>query len=259
MARPILSFRTEVRQASILQWNARGLRSRISSFRQYVFTNRIPIIVICEPNVLTPIKLSGYEPFLSSTCEERSKIVVYIRTDFTYAHHAVQPHDDNQYVCLRVKKKHVSFTLIGVYLSPSGRFECDRLRDILLHTSGPWIITGDFNAHHLLWGSSAINSRGRNLVTFANDHDLCVMNDGSPTYLRGLKYSSCLDLTLVSRCFSSQVQWFSDIETHGSDHIPTYLKIRGLNNSSSSNAVQRIDWTKFKPTYEKCMQRRLGP
>lgn len=258
MARPILSFRNEVRQASILQWNARGLRSRISSFRPYVFTNRIPVIVICEPNIEKPLKLSGYEAFVSSTCVERSKVVVYIRTDFTYVHHAVQPHDDNQYVCLRVRKEKVSFTLIGVYISPAGRFEQDRLRDILSATSGPWVITGDFNAHHLLWGSSTINAKGRNLVSFASKHDLCFINDGSPTYLRGLTYSSCLDLTLVSRSFRSQVQWFSDIETHGSDHIPTYVRIRGLTNSSSRNKIRRIDWQKFQRLMENACREDFG-
>lgn len=97
MAHPVLSFRTEVRSATIFQWNARGLKSRISDLRQFVLKNRFPILVICEPNVSKPYRLSGYEAFASSTCEERSNVLIYIRTDLNYVSYAVQPHECNQY------------------------------------------------------------------------------------------------------------------------------------------------------------------
>ena len=224
----------------------------MSDFRQFVFTNRFPIIVICEPNLSASVRLSGYECFMSSTHGECSKVVVFMRRDLTYIHHPVPPDEENQYVCLTVKKNKVTFTILGVYLSPSSRLDCERLRGILTSTPHPWVITGDFNAHHFLWGSSKVNSRGRKLVSFASEHELCVSNDGSPTYLRGSAYSSCLDLTLVSRSFTRKVHWFSDLETRGSDHIPTYLTIEGLTSSKSSRALQCTDWPKFKMIMEGC-------
>lgn len=130
MALSLPSFRDEVRSATVLQWNARGLKSRISCFRQYVFRNRFPILVICEPNLSKAIKLSGYEAFTSSTCGEPSKVIIYIRTDLTYIPRLVQPHNKNQYVCLRVANKKVAFTLIGAYIPQSGMFDGERLHDI---------------------------------------------------------------------------------------------------------------------------------
>lgn len=160
------------------------------------------------------------------------------------------PDTENQYVCLTVKKSKVTFTILGAYLSPSSRLNCERLREILTTTPQPWVITGDFNAHHYLWGSSKINSRGRRLVSIASEQELCLLNDGSPTYLRGTAYSSCLDLSFVSRSFNRRVKWFADLETRGSDHIPTYLTIEGLTSSKCSGAVQSIDWPKFKSILE---------
>lgn len=246
------SFQEEVKNASVFQWNARGLKSRMADFRQFVFTHQFPIIVICEPNLSAPIRLSGYECFMSSTHGECSKIVVFIRRDLTYVHHPVPPDEVNQYVCLTVKKKKLTFTILGAYLSPTSRLDCERLQGILTSTPQPWVIIGDFNAHHYLWGSSKVNSRGRTLVSFASERELCLSNDGSPTYLRGSVYSSCLDLTFVSRSFSRRVHWFSDLETRGSDHIPTYLKIEGLTSSRSPRAVQCTDWPKYKIIMEDC-------
>lgn len=250
MAHQPLFFRNEVRNAAIFQWNARGLRSRISDFRRYVYVNMFPIIVICEPNLTNSIRLSGYESFPSSTVDENSKVLVFIRRDLTYIHHPVPANDENQYVCLTVKKKNFTFTVVGAYLSPSSRFDHKRLRDILSSSSGPWVVIGDFNAHHTLWGSSKINARGRALVSFASSKELWLLNDGSPTFLRGATYSSCLDLAFVSRSLIRRVRWFADIETHGSDHIPTYIAIKGLAPTKIRDTIQRVDWTKFQSIME---------
>lgn len=220
--------------------------SRISDLRQFVFMKSIPILVICEPNISKPIRISGYELFLSATLGEPSKVAVFIRRELSYVHHFVQPYRGNEYVCLTIRKRQLTFTLVGVYLHPTSRFQRKRLDDILSTTTGPWVITGDFNAHHMLWGSPNTNRRGRSLVAFASDHGLCLLNDGSPTYLRGTNYGSCLDLTFVSRCLSARAQWFPDIETRGSDHIPTYLKINGLRSSFDPNVIRVTDWSKFQ-------------
>ena len=84
-------------------------------FRQCVHSTRFPIIVICEPKLTNPIRLSGYESVMSSTSNESSKVVVFIRRELTYVVQHVPPHDENQYVCLTVKKKKVAFTLVSTY------------------------------------------------------------------------------------------------------------------------------------------------
>lgn len=177
-----------------------------------------------------------------------------IRRDLTYILRSVPPDNDNQYICLTVKKRGLTVTVVGAYLSPSSRFDHRRLGHILSSTPGPWVIIGDFNAHHTLWGSPKISAKGRSLITFASDNELCLLNDGSPTFLRGPGYSSCLDLAFVSRGLVRCAGWFADIETHGSDHIPTYVKIRGLSPCKVRETIQRVDWTKFESLMEERCQ-----
>ena len=99
-----------------------------------------------------------------------------------------------------------------------------------------------------IWGSTRANPRGRRLAELADRYNLSTLNDGTPTYLYGTEGSSCLDLTLVSRALTSQVTWFADIETHGSDHLPTYTTIMGFNNVRKTHFVKRTNWHRFEET-----------
>lgn len=129
--------------------------------------------------------------FRSLTCNYCSKVIIYVRCELTYVEHAVTPDDNNQYVCLTVKRRNLILSLIGVCISTPNRFDTARLGSILSETPGPWIITAYFNAHHSLWGIQKMDRRGRRLVfLFPSDRELHCANDGSPTFLLGLKYNS---------------------------------------------------------------------
>lgn len=110
----------------------------------------------------------------------------------------------------------------------------------------PYILTGDFNAQHPIWGSTRTNLRGRHLAELADDYHLSTINGGTPTYFYGTEGSSCLDLTFVSAALTSQTTWFADIETRGSDHVPTYTTINGFTNVRKTNFLQRTNWHMFE-------------
>lgn len=149
---PLQPFSEAVQEASIFLWNTRSLRPYMSDTR--------PIIVICESRLPSAMRLVIWlcEAFRSVTCNYCST-VTYVRCELTYVEHAVTPDDNNQYVCLTVKRRNLIFSLIGVCISTSSRFDTARLSAILSETPGPWIITADqrFNAdfdapalHHAL-------------------------------------------------------------------------------------------------------------
>lgn len=238
-----------IRHSVIFQWNARGLQGRLGDFRQRVFKYRFPIIVICEPNLDSPFRLSGYEQFLSDTKGSLSKVLLCIRRDLTYTHHQVPVHNSNEYVSVSVKHKRRTFTVVGGYVPPRGRFDSLHLETIIDGSPGPHIITGDFNAHHHLWGSNRVDCRGRRLADFIHNRDFVTLNDGSPTFIRGVTYSSCLDLALVPRRFSPSVTWCADIETHGSDHIPTYVQLKWFDTLARA-PIRCTDWVAFRSIME---------
>uniref|UniRef100_L7M0K7 Putative tick transposon n=1 Tax=Rhipicephalus pulchellus TaxID=72859 RepID=L7M0K7_RHIPC len=206
----------------------------------------------------SPFRLSGYEQFTSQTSGNPSKVLLFVRCDLTYSHNQIPMHSSNENVSITLKLKRRTISVIGGYISPSGRFDAGYLKLVIDSSQGPHIIVGDFNAHHHLWGSSVISTRGRQLLDFTSNNGLHILNDGSPTYFRGTTYSSCLDLAISSRCLSSSAAWCADIETYGSDHLPTYVQLRWYTGVAS---IQRrfTDWEAFQDELEKSCSSMVSP
>ena len=49
---------------------------------------------------------------------------------------------------------------------------------------GQILITGDFNGHSYLWGSRDVDTRGEVIERVTDKHNLCILNDGTHTYLK---------------------------------------------------------------------------
>ena len=57
------------------------------------------------------------------------------------------------------------------------------------------LLCGDFNAHHSLWdGNSPVDSIGKKMAKFFNDHVITVANDGLPTYTK-YRVRTAVDVT----------------------------------------------------------------
>lgn len=173
-----------------------------------------------------------------------------VRTGLAYICNAVPDHTDNEYISVTVKEGSCTFTVIAAYLDPKKVLDEQLLENILQTSPPPFVLTDAFNAHHPVWGSSYINGRGRSLVRLSNFHNLCLLNDGSSTYLRNARCSTCLDLTFVSRSLFTKANWFVDGDTRGSDHILTYTSISTFHNRLRRGSVHSTNLTSFRDSME---------
>ncbi|KAH6946826.1 hypothetical protein HPB50_015408 [Hyalomma asiaticum] len=240
---------TNVRnKATIFQWNACSLRCRLSDFRQSVRNHRFPVITISESRVRTGIRLSGYTITYSSTGGDTSRVLLAIRNDLIFNIHAIPPDASNEYTLATVKWNSLTFTVIAAYIPPGVNFDVNKLQAILDTTPEPHVLTGDFNAHHPAWGGTRAIKRGRCLLDLAHKNDLVVLNNGQPTFFKGNR-SSALDISLVSSSFASMATWFPDVESYGSDHIPTYIALVPMQNSKA-RTLRCTDWEIYRATLE---------
>ena len=83
----------------------------------------------------------------------------------------------------------------------------------------PFIIGCDANAHHTVWGSTDINSRGECLLDFLSTNNIDICNTGdTPTFVNSIR-QEVLDLTLCSPIVSEKIKdWHVSDETSLSDH-----------------------------------------
>lgn len=187
-------------QATVIQWNARGLRSRLSDLRQLVTKHRFPVIAISESRLTVDVRISGYALYRSQTGTEQSRVLLAVRSDLTCVLHNVPPDVSNEYVAATVKHRSVAFSVVAGYIPPHARFDAKRLEALLDSTPPPHVLTGDFNAHHPAWGGTKTSVRGRRLLNVASQAGLVVLNTGCPTFYCGQR-SSALDVTMVSAPF----------------------------------------------------------
>ena len=110
----------------------------------------------------------------------------------------------------------------------------------------PTVIGTNANAHHTVWGSSNVNTRGMDLLMYCASANLHICNVGNKPTFRTRK-KEVLDLTLINRnaenCISD---WHvSDVPSF-SDHM--YIRFRvqsGTKRTKMIRNVRRTCWNKY--------------
>ena len=111
----------------------------------------------------------------------------------------------------------------------------------------PFILMGDFNYHHTLWGCIDTNDKGRIIEDFITDHDLVLLNDKSSTHLHPATGSySSVDLSICSPGIFPELTWKVCDYLYGSDHFPIQVSEVG---PSVQQYPQR--WKPHKANWEK--------
>ena len=102
-----------------------------------------------------------------------------------------------------------TITVCSVYLPPSSPIDMKKLDHLINQLPKPFILMGDFNSHHTLWGCTDINDKGRTIEGFINEHDLVLLNDKTSTYLHPAtgSYSSPPSRTGVEFAGCRPAEW----------------------------------------------------
>lgn len=111
----------------------------------------------------------------------------------------------------------------------------------------PLILGGDANAHHTIWGSTDINTRGEDLLGFIASNNLEIMNKGTePTFVNKI-IKQVLDITLVSQEIQTRVHnWHVSPEITLSDHREiNFILDYNTEPDSLFRNPRKTDWTGF--------------
>ncbi|XP_054015994.1 uncharacterized protein LOC128896661 [Hylaeus anthracinus] len=112
------------------------------------------------------------------------------------------------------------------------------------------VIGCDANSHHIIWGSSNINNRRRDLLEYISSTDLEILNKGfKPTFATSSR-KEVIDLTLGTRVVAQWIrEWRVDDDNTLSDHRrisfklaiePTPIRVAVYGNPRAT------DWSSFK-------------
>uniref|UniRef100_A0ABD2WJ56 Endonuclease/exonuclease/phosphatase domain-containing protein n=1 Tax=Trichogramma kaykai TaxID=54128 RepID=A0ABD2WJ56_9HYME len=220
---------------SILQWNSRGIRSKVEAVNLF---NQYEIIVISETFLKDEdiYQIKGYNivRFDRNSNRERGGMAILLKSYLKY--HTLYL-DVNlvqiEIGVINIETSQGPISLITYYRSPTyvagntlAEWEKEwRYIVNFTKTFDKFILLGDFNAHHPWWGNSYSCSYG-NIIhdSLVFEDNFVLLNDGSPTHFtitNGNYVPSSIDLTFVSaNLYFDLCNWKVLDDSWGSDHFP---------------------------------------
>ena len=178
-------------------------------------------------------------------------------------HKSVRIDSHLQAVAVQVTLGDAPFIILSVYIPGNNHLTIRDLSHLIKNIRGQVLITGDFNGHNPLRGSLDVDTWGEVIERLTDKHNLCILNDGSHTYLKPQaqyvnKPTSAIDLAISTPGLALRSVWEVLPDTHGSDHYPLLTSIlpsvaETLPNCDPSHWVfSRADWEQF---HDLCLER----
>ena len=242
---------------TILQWNARGLRSNKDQLKNFILKACIPPDVICVEetflkNLNQSPNLDGYN-IIRKDCvsNERGGLAIYIKVglNFNVLDVAEIPNIEIQGVEINTLNGHLK--IFNSYITPSYKFKKEDIQEIFPHKRS--ILVGDFNAHSKLWGCSETNNRGKIIEEILIENNLIVLNTGQSTHITS-NQSNChsvIDLSISSQDVALNARHNVTNSNMGSDHYATITTVNEevkIEYSLSMHLwkLKKADWKNYK-------------
>ena len=145
------------------------------------------------------------------------------------------------------------YTVCSIYLPPNDPVSYDEIINLVNQLPKPFLLLGDFNSRHPMWGDIVANSKGNLISSIIENEDISFLNTGEATHFhQPTGTTSCIDLSLTSSDCVLDFNWSVLGDWHTSDHSPIII------NCNNGPPVQRApqwrlekaDWSKYRDLSE---------
>ena len=127
-------------------------------------------------------------------------------------------------------------TFCSIYFPPSDHVAKTDVINLIEQLPSPFVLWGDFNGYSPVWGNEYYNSREQMLEDLFSEMDLCILNDGSSTYIHPATGStSALHLSICGPSLVLDYEWNIHEDLCGSDHFPVILTSNAVEEEAAPN------------------------
>lgn len=235
----------------IIQWNCRGLKTNFAEL-QHLNSVFNPLAYCIQETHLSPNDALTFKGFnMISICGPNIQrpsggSAILVRNDIIHSQVVL----DTQLQATAVQLTlHKTITICSIYIPPHEAVIPQELDKLISQLPTSFLLMGDFNSHNILWGDDHCDAKGRRMETFIENNDLCLLNDGTKTYLHpGHGTYTAIDLTICSADLLLDCSWRVWNDLCGSDHFPIILTFPQLDVTSRPSRWQlkKADWTTFQ-------------
>ncbi|KAL1474991.1 hypothetical protein MTO96_037615 [Rhipicephalus appendiculatus] len=97
------------------------------------------------------------------------------------------------------------------------------LRQLAHRLGKEFLLCGDVNARHPVWGGHRTDPRGREVRDVLQQLGLMILNTGTDTFVRRGRQATSMAIDLSVATQGCQYAWTPLPKTWGSDHLPILL------------------------------------
>ena len=242
---------------SLMQWNANGLLSKQSEFKQHIANNDHDVICIQETFLKQnkQIRIPGYDAIRNDRLEAKSGLMMLIKHGVKYI--SLPSPQNVECQVAEMSTKSGKITVINVYVAPTKKIDVASCQALFSRSNT--IIVGDFNAKNQLWNSTTDNERGRAIEMLVTQNNFVVLNNGNATYQNTLGHLSYIDLNLVSNNLGTKCAWYTLNNMMGSDHMLIVCRVQDQliieSESITKWKLDKADWHNYR---EQCRKHLIG-
>ena len=170
----------------IAVWNANGLSQHSTEVTQFLLDNQIDILLVSETHFTNKSFLRIKNHTIYHTTHPagtaRGGTAVIIKNSIKHEPQLEFRTDYIQATSVMVNDHQGPIVITSIYCPPRHLIRSDQFDDFFQTLSNRFLVGGDFNAKHYLWGSRTINPKGRNLFKSLQTNKLSHLSTGEPTY-----------------------------------------------------------------------------
>lgn len=242
----------------ILQWNCRSFFDKQNDIDCMIMMDNPDCFLFCETWTTDNqnINKAGYTIVRYNRPTRGGGVMVMIKNHFFISQ--IELHNCNiEAVAIKAKIGNQIISLVSTYFPPNMNIAHSDLDNLFAQIPPPRIIGGDFNAHHLSWGSYK-NENADSVFYMLDEFDLTFLNTGCITRVACPPgQNSAIDLTLCSSSMALNMVWQTSNNTFGSDHIPIvceYKYVKEPADKSYKDILRGIKWRKFAEIFTTHLQ-----
>jgi endonuclease/exonuclease/phosphatase family metal-dependent hydrolase len=249
----------------IVAWNANGLCQHAQEINVFLNMNNIDIMLVSETHLTNKSKFNirNYNIYQTNHPDGTAHggTAILIKSELEHNELAKYSNEQLQATTIELKTNTGKLKISSIYCQPK---HCNK-KEIFLTFFGTlgtrFLVGGDFNAKHTMWGSRLTSTKGRVLLQALQEKKIDFISTGEPTYWPA-DHSKLPDLIdfFVSKGIDLKRCTINSCSDLSSDHSPISLTIHTVAQKImkppklSSN---RTDWEKFRNKLDNLINLRI--
>lgn len=169
---------------NIALWNANGFHNHLIEVGHFLQNNNIDILLVTETRLTKKhnIRICGYSIYTANHPDGRGHGGAAVVIKSSIQHTDLKPIQEPFLQAASINLIKSNFNVCSVYNPPNCPVPLPTYCNFFKNHGQKFIIGGDFNAKHSLWGSRLINTKGKILYNAINNLHLTAVSTGHPTY-----------------------------------------------------------------------------